>query len=137
MSNLDKIKEVEYRIKENKKSLRRLDECYLKHCGPEGYKSGTSYNDYDVIHGSRKEQTVERYLAEKERLIAMIELDEQILSGLIRTVNIKEYLNMLEDNKQKVKFLRIVKELTQQQTSELIGISVRQVQRIEKKIKMS
>lgn len=137
MSNLDKIKEVEYRIKENKKSLRRLNECYLKHCGPEGYKSGTSYNDYDVIHGSRKEYTVERYIAEKDRLVAMIELDEEILSSLIRDVDVKGYLDMLENSNQKVKFLRIVKGFTQQKTSELIGISVRQVQKIEKRIKTS
>ena len=137
MNNLEKIKEVEYRIKENKKALKRLDEKYLKYCSPEGYKSGTSYNDYDSIHGSRKEYTIERYLAEKERLIAMIELDEEILSNLIRDVNIKEYLSMLESNNQKVKFLRIVKGFTQQKTSEIIGISVRQVQKIEKRIKTS
>lgn len=49
----------------------------------------------------------------------------------------KEYISKLNDNKDRVKYLRIIKRYTQIESAEIIGISVRQVQRIEKKFKKS
>lgn len=47
----------------------------------------------------------------------------------------KKYISKLRRNKDKVTYLRIIKKYTQLQSAELIGISLRQVQRIEKEIK--
>ncbi|ALB46235.1 RNA polymerase sigma factor [Clostridium beijerinckii] len=47
----------------------------------------------------------------------------------------KEYISKLNSNKDKVAYLRIIKSYTQIETASLIGISVRQVQRIERNIK--
>lgn len=47
----------------------------------------------------------------------------------------KQYIGKLNRTKDKVKYLRVVKRYTQEKTAELIGISSRQVRRIEKEIK--
>lgn len=134
INKLEMIKEITYRIEENTKALLKLKDTYLKCCGPEGFKSGTSYRDYDTIHGSKKEYTVESYVKEKVRLENIIELDKEILSNIKKEIDTEEYLKLLTDNKQKVRFLRIIKRYTQSQTAEIIGISERQVRRIEKNI---
>jgi DNA-directed RNA polymerase specialized sigma subunit len=46
----------------------------------------------------------------------------------------KEYISKLNSTIDKVKYLRFVKEYTQEKTAEMIGKSTRQVQRLEKKI---
>jgi DNA-directed RNA polymerase specialized sigma subunit len=46
----------------------------------------------------------------------------------------KEYIDKLGSKVDKVKYLRLVKKYTQEETAEFIGISARQVQRLEKKI---
>lgn len=47
----------------------------------------------------------------------------------------KKYIGKLNRTKDKVKYLRVVKGYTQEKTAELIGITSRQVRRIEKEIK--
>jgi len=47
----------------------------------------------------------------------------------------KEYINKLKRTKDKVKYLRLVKGYTQKESAKIIGITVRQVQRIEKTLK--
>lgn len=49
----------------------------------------------------------------------------------------KAYVDRLNKTKDKVKYLRLVKNYTQEEASYIIGISSRQVQRIEKLLKMS
>jgi DNA-directed RNA polymerase specialized sigma subunit len=46
-----------------------------------------------------------------------------------------QYINKLNKTKDKVKYLRLVKNYTQINAAEIIGISLRQVQRIEKILK--
>lgn len=46
----------------------------------------------------------------------------------------KAYIKKLGSNKDKVKYLRLIKEYTQEKTADIIGLSTRQVQRLEKKI---
>ena len=45
------------------------------------------------------------------------------------------YVSKLNNTIDKVKYLRMLKKYTQVKTAEIIGISVRQVQRIEKNLK--
>ncbi|CAI3661383.1 MULTISPECIES: sigma factor-like helix-turn-helix DNA-binding protein [Clostridium] len=49
----------------------------------------------------------------------------------------KEYISKLNRTKDKIMYLRFVKGYTQKATANLIGISERHVQRIEKELKMS
>ncbi|MBN1067162.1 hypothetical protein [Clostridium botulinum] len=61
-------------------------------------------------------------------------LDELNVS-IVDKVKDEEYVNKLKKTKDKVKYLRLVKNYTQMETASLIGISERQVQRIEKNLK--
>lgn len=47
----------------------------------------------------------------------------------------KEYINKLNRTKDKVKYLRFVKSYTQTKSAKMIGITRRQVQRVEKDLK--
>lgn len=117
--------------------LYKLDEKYLKAYSPKGCPGGTSYNDYDTIHGSKKEPRIEDYHKERQRILAMIDLDEQLLISISMRIDEKEYVELLKNNNQKVKYYRFVKGYTQSETSEILNISERQVRRIEKELKMS
>ena len=128
-------KEIQDRIEQNKKALADLDNKYLKAFAPEGYKSGTSYNDYDTIHGSRKELRVEDYIREREKIRALIELDEQILSTEIAIAEDEKYLSKLKNKEDKIKYLRKVRGYTQERTAEILNVDVRTIQRIEKNMK--
>ncbi|MCQ2017269.1 RNA polymerase subunit sigma [Clostridium butyricum] len=48
----------------------------------------------------------------------------------------RRYVSKLNRNIDRVKYLRIVKYYTQEKTADIAGISVRQVQRIDKKLKI-
>ena len=122
------------RIDSNEKKLIRLDAEFHKACCPAGIGEGTSYNDYDTIHGSRKEFHVDEWYEAKRKLIVQIYLDQQILESILDGVEDEEYLNLLETNEQKVAYCRIVQGYTQAKTAELIGLSERQIRRIEQKI---
>ena len=134
MNRLEKIKDIEYKIKQIKRDIEELDRKYVKAYAPKGYGHGTSYNDYDTIPGGNKELHLESYHEEKKKKETLLELNEEILLSLKMEVDEKEYLELLTNNYQKVKFLRIVKGHTQAKTAEIIGISERQVQRIENNI---
>lgn len=131
------IEEIKQRIDNNIKALCELDEKYIKAYCPQSCPTGTSYNDYDSIHGGKKEPRVEDYYKERQRLLALIELDEQLIISIGIQVDEKEYLNLFKDNIQRVKYLRWVRGYKQAKVAEIIGISERHVQRIEKEIKMS
>lgn len=127
-------KEIQDRIEQNKKALADLDKKYLKAFAPEGYKSGTSYNDYDTIHGSRKDPRITEYFEERKKILTLIELDEGLLTKVV-DVDEEEYLKVLDTNVKKVKFLRDVKGYTQQEVSDKLKLGLRTVQRIEKEIR--
>lgn len=127
-------KEIQDRIEQNKKALADLDRKYLKAFAPEGYKSGTSYNDYDTIHGSRKDPRITEYFEERKKILTLIELDEGLLTKVV-DVDEEEYLKVLDTNVKKVKFLRDVKGYTQQEVSDKLKMGLRTVQRIEKEIR--
>ncbi|OCA99599.1 hypothetical protein BGS1_09150 [Clostridium beijerinckii] len=68
--------------------------------------------------------------------MALIELDEQLIVSIGLQAD-DGYVNLLENNQQKVKYYRFIKGYTQTKTAELLNLSERHVQRIEKEIKMS
>ncbi|MDU1114626.1 MAG: hypothetical protein E7J99_13005 [Clostridium butyricum] len=124
------------RISLNESKLTKLDLEFHKACCPTGIKGNTSYNDYDTIHGSKKELHMDEWYDLKRRLIVQIELDKATLDSIIdidSDIEDEEYLKLLETNEQKVSYCRIVKGYSQKETAKLIGISDRQVRRIEQK----
>lgn len=129
--------EIRERIDNNLKVLKELDEKYLKAYKPKEWPEGTSYNDYDSIHGGKKEPRIEDYYKERQKILALIELDEQLITSLGLQVNDDEYLNLLKNNSQRIQYYRFVKGYTQSKTADILGITERQVRRIEKEIKMS
>lgn len=129
------IEEIRQRIDNNIKALCDLDEKYIKAYCPQDCPSGTSYTDYDSIHGGKKEPRVEDYYKERQRILALIELDEQLITSIELQIDDKEYLDILKSNDQKVTYFRVVKGYTQLKTAEILGLSERQVQRIENKLK--
>lgn len=47
----------------------------------------------------------------------------------------REYVSKLRKNIDKVKYLRLIKHYTQEEAANIIGISVRQLQRIDKELR--
>lgn len=131
LNRFEKIKDIEYKIRDTKRQLAELEEKYHKAFAPKGYGHGTSYNDYDTIPSGNKELHLESYYEEITRLKTLLELNEEILLSLKREVDTNEYLNLLTTYPQKVKFLRVVKGETQAKTAEMLNIGMRTVQRIE------
>jgi|GEM_PF-1413575 len=131
------IEEIRQRIDNNIKALCDLDEKYIKAYCPQDCPSSTSYTDYDSIHGGKTEPRVEDYYKERQRLLALIELDEQLITSIGLQVEEKEYLSLLKNNNQKVQYYRFIKGYTQAKTAIILGLSERQIRRIEKNIKMS
>lgn len=130
-----KIKSIKIRIEKNRKDMEELKNIYYKAAMPDGYSTGTSYNDYDSIHGSRKEYHIEDLFEELKRLENMIYVDEEIIRSLERKLEVEARLSLIDSNKEKVRFLRMVVGYTQNETGNILKISERQIQRIEKEIK--
>lgn len=131
MNRIEKIKKVKKRINENELDLGRLTDTYLKAFAPAGYRGGSSYNDYDTIHGGSKELRLEDFAKEKERLETMILLDKNILERLEKENEEEEYLKELVNVKDKILYLRKVCGYSQMQTSKILNISKKQIQRLE------
>jgi len=134
---INAVKEIRDRIEKNINALNKLDKKYLAAYSPSGCPEGTSYNDYDTIRGGKKEPRIEDYYRERQKILALIDLDHQILISISMDINEKEYVKLLKNNHQKVKYYRFIKGYKQEEAANLIGISTRQLQRIEKQLKMS
>ena len=134
---MNNIEELEQKILHKQELLNRLNKQYLKAMAPDSYPKGTSYNDYDTIHGSKKEYRVEDYWKERSILEEAIEIDMLILANIKNKKEEDEYLLKLDTTKDKVRYLRKVKGYTQERTAEILNMSERQIRRIDKELKMS
>lgn len=132
----EKIQDVEERIENNKDALKRLNKMVLKACSPNGISSGTSYEDYDSIHGSRKEISLFKYAEDKRMLEAFIEIDSNILEELKKNRDIAKNIKDIKSNYDRVVYLKKVGYSTKQIADEL-NISDRHVRRIVRRYKMS
>lgn len=70
----------------------------------------------------------------------MINIDkESILNELNKSISDiekdKQYIKKFNKTRDKVKYLRLVKGYTQEKTANIIDISIRQVQRIERELR--
>lgn len=129
------LEEIKLRLDTNRYELKKLDEFYLKAFAPKGYKGSTSYNDYDTIPSGNKEYSIEEFSIIRNRLIKSIKYDEKVLFKLVNEINIDTYLNLLEDTKERIEYLRNVQGYSINKISEKLDISRRHVNRVLKSVK--
>ena len=121
-------------IRNAKKELNEILDKAIKHSAPKGYSEGSSYEDYDCIHGTKKKVDIERLLQDIDRLKVFIEINESILKNLERNRNIEEKLNEIESMEEKLVYLRKLG-LTVEESSEVLYISTRQAYRYLRRIR--
>lgn len=126
------VEEIKLRLDTNRYELKRLDKFYLKAFAPKGYKCSTSYNDYDTIPSGNKEYRIEEFESERNKLIKAIEYDEEALYNALNTIDIDKYLSLLSSNKQRVDYLRNVKNYKLKDIESKLGLSKRYILKILK-----
>lgn len=129
-----RIEELREEIRNAKKELSEMLDKAIKHSAPKGYSEGSSYEDYDCIHGTKKKVDIEKLLQDIDRLKVFIEINESILKSLERNRNIEEKLSEIEDINDKIIFLKQLG-YTNEEAAELCYISVRQLYRRLRRIK--
>jgi hypothetical protein len=123
-----RIATLKEEIRNAKKELNEILDKAIKHSAPKGYSEGSSYEDYDCIHGTKKKVDIERLLQDIDRLKVFIEINESILKSLEKNKNIREKLNEIEDINDKIIFLKQLG-YTNEEVAEECYISVRQLYR--------
>lgn len=132
--NREEIKDLRDRVQTNIQDLlKKMDRAFK----PNELGGGASYNDYDTIHGTRKELDIVRLGQELYKLEALRDTYDCLLDNIEVKVNEEEILSRLKTNYDKVRFLRIGREYTQQKVADILLIGLRTVQRIEKEIKLA
>ena len=129
-----RIEELRSHIKEKEKELREIKETAIRYSAPMGYPSGTSYEDYDCIHGSKKRVDIETLMRDIERLETLVELDKHILRELEKAKDIEKKLNEIESIDDKIAFLRKLG-LTVEEIASTIWMSERQIYRHLRRMK--
>jgi len=135
VNRLEKIKELDIRIEQIKSDIEELDEVYLKGFAPKGYSKGTSYNDYDTISSGNKELHLEDYYERKKRLEGLLSIALKSRLEFKSEVETDVWMELITDLTDKVHFLRDVQGYTQARIAEMLNISERYVQKLEKKYK--
>lgn len=123
-----RIQELKEHIKEKEKELQKIKEDAIRYSAPMGYPSGTSYEDYDCIHGSKRKIDIHKLAEDIQRLETLIELDKHILRELEKNRDINEKLQQIENIDDKIAFLKRLG-FTNEEIAESIYLSVRQVYR--------
>ena len=129
-----RIEELRSHIKEKEKELREIKETAIRYSAPMGYPSGTSYEDYDCIHGSKKRVDIETLMRDIERLETLVELDKHILRELEKAKDIEKKVNEIESIDDKIAFLRKLG-LTVEEVASTIWMSERQIYRHLRRMK--
>ena len=129
-----RIQELKEHIKEKEKELQKIKEDAIRYSAPMGYPSGTSYEDYDCIHGSKKRVDVETLMRDIERLETLLEIDKHILRELEKEKDIEKKINEIESMEEKLVYLRKLG-LTVEEASEVLYISTRQAYRYLRRIR--
>ena len=128
------IKEMETRIRENKKELARLKDKTIRAMAPQGIRGGTSWQDYDCIRGSRKEVDLFDFAEKMERLEMIIEIDEEILERLKASLGVEDAIKGLRTTKEKVKYLWRLG-YTNGEMADLLYVTEVQICRLKRKLR--
>ena len=129
-----RIEDLRSHIKEKEKELREIKETAIRYSAPMGYPSGTSYEDYDCIHGSKRKIDIHKLAEDIQRLETLIELDKHILRELEKAKDIEKKVNEIENTDDKIAFLRKLG-LTVEEIASTIWMSERQIYRHLRKMK--
>ena len=129
-----RIEDLRSHIKEKEKELREIKETAIRYSAPMGYPSGTSYEDYDCIHGSKRKIDIYKLAEDIQRLETLIELDKHILRELEKAKDIEKKVNEIESIDDKIVFLRKLG-LTVEEIASTIWMSERQIYRHLRKMK--
>ena len=129
-----RIQELKEHIKEKEKELQKIKEDAIRYSAPMGYPSGTSYEDYDCIHGSKKKVDIYKLAEDIQRLETLIEIDKHILRELEKNKDLDEKLKQIENTDDKIAFLRKLG-LTVEEIASTIWMSERQIYRHLRKMK--
>ena len=129
-----RIQDLKNCIREKEKELQKIKEDAIKYSAPMGYPSGTSYEDYDCIHGSKKKIDIHKLAEDIQRLETLIEIDKHILKQLEKEKDIEKKVNEIEGMEQKLAYLRKLG-LTVEEASECFYISTRQSYRYLRRIR--
>ena len=136
--DIEKLIESGKKVKEELlRGLQDIRDCLESQGKPKGYSKGTSYEDFDTIHGSKIEFHADQYqriLQEASQLESMLVLQESSLERYYKIKKeIDDCLNNHMDISAKVSILR--ETLTQEEVAELIEVSISTIKRIDKKNK--
>ena len=129
-----RIQDLKNCIREKEKELQKIKEDAIRYSAPMGYPSGTSYEDYDCIHGSKKRVDIETLMRDIERLETLVELDKHILRELEKAKDIEKKVNEIESVDDKIAFLRKLG-LTVEEIASTIWMSERQIYRHLRRMK--
>ena len=129
-----RIEDLRSHIKEKEKELREIKESAIRYSAPMGYPSGTSYEDYDCIHGSKRKIDIHKLAEDIQRLETLIEIDKHILRELEKEKDIEKKINEIESMEEKLIYLRKLG-LTVEEASEVLYISTRQAYRYLRSIR--
>ena len=129
-----RIQELKEHIKEKEKELREIKETAIRYSAPMGYPSGTSYEDYDCIHGSKRKIDIYKLVEDIQRLETLIEIDKHILKQLEKEKDIEKKINEIESMEEKLVYLRKLG-LTVEEASECLYISTRQAYRYLRRVR--
>ena len=129
-----RIQELKEHIKEKENELREIKEKAIRYSAPMGYPSGTSYEDYDCIHGSKRKIDIYKLAEDIQRLETLIELDKHILRELEKAKDIEKKVNEIESIDDKIAFLRKLG-LTVEEVASTIWMSERQIYRHLRRMK--
>ena len=129
-----RIQDLKNCIREKEKELQKIKENAIRYSAPMGYPSGTSYEDYDCIHGSKKRVDIEILMRDIERLETLLEIDKHILRELEKGKDLDEKLQQIESTDDKIAFLRKLG-LTVEEIASTIWMSERQIYRHLRRMK--
>ena len=129
-----RIQELKEHIKEKEKELQKIKEDAIRYSAPMGYPCGTSYEDYDCIHGSKRKIDIHKLAEDIQRLETLIEIDKHILRELEKEKDIEKKINEIESMEEKLIYLRKLG-LTVEEASEVLYISTRQAYRYLRRIR--
>ena len=129
-----RIQELKDCIREKEKELQKIKEDAIRYSAPMGYPSGTSYEDYDCIHGSKRKIDIYKLAEDIQRLETLIELDKHILRELEKAKDIEKKVNEIESIDDKIAFLRKLG-LTVEEVASTIWMSERQIYRHLRRMK--
>lgn len=121
LRDLEKCIEIHKRIIN---SSIREKENLIRALGPASYKTGTSYNDYDSIHGTRAEVNISDIVEKISRLDNLIYLEKCIIENTEKDIQeIKESLKGLKGIGLKIRTMQLVEGKTLKQIANDLNYS--------------